>query len=65
MKNLSQFLLLAVLFTGCRQQTPDPPDVSFLAAGERAIVGSYTLDSLNAGKELVCTLDVLTIGSRR
>ena len=60
MKSLSQFLLLAVLFTGCRQQTLDPQDVPYLAAGERAIVGSYTLDRLNVGKEPVCTLDVLT-----
>ncbi len=57
MKHFSQFAVFVVLCTGCR---PDPQDVPFLAIGEEAIVGSYTLDSLNADKKLVCTLDVLT-----
>jgi hypothetical protein len=60
MKNLPQYMLLAALFSGCNQQNLDPRDITFLAAGEQAIVGSYTLDGLNGGKERVCTLEVLT-----
>ena len=60
MKAMAQFVLLAMLFTGCKQQKPDPRDVAFLAAGEQAIVGSYTLDNSKLGKETVCTLNVLS-----
>lgn len=60
MKSLLQFVLLAVLFTGCKQRKLDPRDVAYFAWGEQAIVGSYILDAPNAGQGLVCTLDVST-----
>ncbi len=60
MKGLWQFVLLTVVLTGCNQQKPDPQDVTFLAAGERAIVGSYRLDRVNVATERTCTLDVYT-----
>jgi hypothetical protein len=60
MKSLLPSVFLAVLTTACSQQKPDPRDAEFLAAGEQAIVGSYTLQSPKVGKELLCTLDVST-----
>ncbi len=71
MKSLSQSVLLVLLLTGCNQQKLEPRDYAFFIAGERAIAGAYTLQSVtdgrpgvtqsvNVGKEPLCTLDVLT-----
>ncbi|MBN8248459.1 MAG: hypothetical protein J0L84_13585, partial [Verrucomicrobia bacterium] len=59
-KVLTLVTSLAVLAAGCGRPKVSPQDLQLLAAGERAIVGTYNLQRASPGRPTQCTLHVST-----